>query len=115
MSYDISLIDPSTGKPLQLVEPLMVTCGIEITDANIGITWNYAPHFYRVLGKQGLRTIYGLTGAESIKLLEQAIEQLADNTGWTPYFTPTEGNAKRALLDLANLARLCPDGVWDGD
>lgn len=27
----------------------------------------------------------------------------------------TEGNAKRPLLQLAAMARIRPDGVWDGD
>lgn len=31
------------------------------------------------------------------------------------YWDATEGNAKRALLQLVALAKLRPDGVWDGD
>lgn len=31
------------------------------------------------------------------------------------YWEPTEGNAKRPLLQLAAMARMRPDGVWDGD
>lgn len=31
------------------------------------------------------------------------------------YWEPTEGNAKRALLQLLAMARMRPDGVWNGD
>lgn len=31
------------------------------------------------------------------------------------YWEATEGNAKRPLLQLAAMARIRPDGVWDGD
>jgi hypothetical protein len=31
------------------------------------------------------------------------------------YWEATEGNAKRALLQLMALSRMRPDGVWDGD
>ena len=31
------------------------------------------------------------------------------------YWTPTEGNAKRPLLQLIAMAKMRPDGIWDGD
>lgn len=75
---------------------------------------NYARHFKRVLGEKGIRAIYGMTGAESIPVLEDAASKLADDVS-DDYWEPTEGNAKRALLQLAALARMRPDGIWDGD
>lgn len=33
----------------------------------------------------------------------------------TVAWEPTEGNAKRALLQLLAMARMRPDGVWNGD
>ena len=31
------------------------------------------------------------------------------------YWDATEGNARRPLLKLAAMARMRPDGIWDGD
>ena len=55
-----------------------------------------------------------MTGAESIPVLEAAASRLADDATGN-YWDATEGNAKRALLQLVALAKLRPDGVWDGD
>lgn len=71
-------------------------------------------HYYRVLGDKGIRTIYGMTGAESIPVLEAAAAKLSDEVS-DDYWEATEGNAKRPLLQLAAMARMRPDGVWDGD
>lgn len=64
--------------------------------------------------KKGIRTIYGMSGAESIPILENAINQLGDDAS-PDYWEPTEGNAKRALLQLLAMAKMRPDGIWDGD
>lgn len=58
--------------------------------------------------------MYGMTGAEAIPLLNDAISKLKDDTT-NNYFDPTEGNAKRALCQLRALAQLRPDGIFDGD
>lgn len=63
---------------------------------------------------EGIRTIYGMTGAESIPVLEAAAAKLSDEVS-DDYWEATEGNAKRPLLQLAAMARIRPDGVWDGD
>lgn len=83
-------------------------------EAHLNVTYNYAGQYKRVLGEGGIRTIYGMTGAESIPLLEAAAARLADDATGN-YWDDTEGNAKRALLQLVALAKLRPDGVWDGD
>ena len=118
MSYDIDLKDPVTGAVLQGQAPHQMAGGTYAlggtTDLSLNITYNYAKHFYRVFGEQGIRTLYGLSAALSIPLLEQAITQLADDAS-EDYWAATEGNAKRALHGLLALARLRPDGVWDGD
>ncbi len=136
MSYDISLRDPVTGQTLQLDAPHHMRGGTYqvggTTDAHLNVTWNYATHYYRVFTPAplrpgvdqyhakdggtvgGIRSIYGLTGAESIPVLQHAIDQLGDDTH--PYYwEPTEGNAKRSLKQLLALAQMRPDGVWNGD
>jgi hypothetical protein len=66
------------------------------------------------MGEKGIRTIYGMTGAQSIPILRGAAAMLADDVAKN-YWEPTEGNAKRALLQLVALAEMRPDGVWNGD
>lgn len=118
MSYDIDLKDPVTGETLQLDAPHQMKGGTYCvggtTEASLNVTYNYSRHFYRVFGEGGIRSIYGKTGAESIPLLAGAIAQLGDDVD-ADYWAPTEGNAKRALVQLAALAALRPDGVWDGN
>ena len=118
MSYDINLCDPVTRDVLLLDDPHDMRGGTYAVggtrEAHLNVTYNYAEHYKRVLGEKGIRTIYGMTGAESIPLLEAAASRLADDATGN-YWDDTEGNAKRALYKLIALAKLRPDGVWDGD
>ena len=118
MSYDINLCDPVTRDVLLLDDPHDMRGGTYAMggtrECHLNITYNYGSAFHRVLGEKGIRTIYGMTGAESIPLLEAAASRLADDATGN-YWDATDGNAKRALLQLVALAKLRPDGVWDGD
>lgn len=118
MSYDIELIDPVTKEPVELGAPHHMRGGTYAiggtTRAHLNVTYNYSAIFCRVLGAGGIRTIYGKSGAESIQLLEGAAAQLGDDVD-DNYWKATEGNAKRALVQLAALAKMRPDAVWDGD
>lgn len=118
MSYDIYLNDPVTGDVIELDEPHQMRGGNYAvggtTEAWLNVTYNYAKHYYRVMGEKGIRTIYGMTGAESIPVLKAAIDELGDDVD-PDYWASTEGNAKRALCNLLALAQMRPDGVWDGD
>ena len=118
MSYDICLKDPVSGETLLLEDTHQMRGGTYqaggTTEAWLNVTYNYSPHFYRVLGEDGIRTIYGMTGADSIPVLYEAIGQLADDINMD-YWKATEGNAKTAMYQLVALAKLRPDGVWDGD
>ena len=139
MSYDISLKDQITGETLEFDEAHHMRGGTYsvggTTSAHLSITYNYAPHFYLVfdslpgpratapqwmrdygVGKpvHGVRTIYGLTGAESLPVLDKAISALGDDVD-ADYWKATEGNAKRALIQLRSLAAMRPDGMWSGD
>ena len=118
MSYDINLCDPVTRDVLELDDPHDMRGGTYAmggtTFCTLNVTYNYAPIFRRVLGDKGIRTIYGMMGAESIPVLQRAADQLGDDVTGN-YWDDTEGNAKRALYKLIALAKLRPDGVWDGD
>ncbi len=70
-----------------------------------------------------------ITGTESIPVLQHAIQTLEamecdisqeerqeyEEQGATGYWLPTRANAIKPLYQLLALARLRPDGVWDGD
>lgn len=118
MSYDISLRDPVTKETLEVDEPHHIRGGTYAiggtTECWLNITWNYAKHFYRVMGEKGIRSIYGMSGAESIPVLKKAISELGDDVS-SNYWDGTEGNAKKALYGLLALAQMRPDGIWDGD
>ena len=118
MSYDIRLCDPVTHETLEVDSPHLMAGGTYAlggtTELWLNVTYNYGKHYYRAMGENGIRAIYGMTGAESIPTLEAAAAKLGDEVSGD-YWEPTEGNAKRALLQLLAMARMRPDGVWNGD
>lgn len=122
MSYDIRLVDPVSGETLKLDAPHHMRGGTYAvggtTEARINVTYNYATHFAKAFaflpGDGGIRKIYGMTGADSIQVLERAAATLGDDVD-DDYWKATDGNAKHALLQLLALAKMRPDGVWDGD
>lgn len=118
MSYNIELCHPVTGEVLQLETPHHMRGGTYRVGgeplAHLNVTYNYSRHFYAHLGEKGIRSIYGMTGAESIPVLKDAAAKLANDTD-ADYWKATEGNAKAALMQLVALAQMRPDGVWNGD
>lgn len=118
MSYDIYLCDPVTKETIEIDEPHFMRGGTYqvggSTRLHLNVTYNYALHLRRVMGDQGIRGLYGLSGAQSIPQLTAAIEALGDEVD-DNYWEPTEGNVKRALIQLKTMASMRPDGIWDGD
>ena len=118
MSYDLYLNDPITGETLTLDTPHQMRGGTYQLGGSkelwLNITYNYTKFYKRddVFGGHGLETIEGLTGAESIPLLERAIKALGDEVS-DNYWDATEGNAKRPLYQLLAMAKMRPDGVWE--
>lgn len=118
MSYDIYLNDPNTGEVIKFDEIHHVAGGTYVIfgtdEAWLNITYNYGNQFRKVFGPKGIRTIYGMTGAESLQLLKEAINAL-DKKVDPDYWKSTEGNARKALCGLAAFADVRPDGIWEGD
>ena len=118
MSYDISLREPVTGKTIELETRHQIRGGTYAIggtqEAWLNITYNYSKYYYRVFGEKGIRTIYGMTGAESIPVIKAAMAQLSDDVSGD-YWESTEGNAKQALAGLLAFAQMRPDGIWEGD
>lgn len=140
MSYDIYLTDPVTNDPLELDGAHHMRGGTYAmggtTEAWLNITYNYADWYYRPgvfartkKASKGIRTIYGMTGAESIPVLKKAISKLenmdedisndkrqkCEAHGATGYWMPTRENAIKPLYQLLAMAQMRPDGVWEGD
>lgn len=139
MSYDVYLSCPCCGRAVQVERhedggtyPIGGT-----TDADLNITWNYAPYYYAHLDtEQGIRWLYQKTGAEVAERLEAAIiaieadaateeaerERIAKNKERylhanvpTGYWEPTRANAIAPLRTLLSWARQHPTAVFDGD
>ncbi len=140
MSYDITLNDPVTKETIELDAPHQIKGGTYAingtSEAWLNVTYNYAGWYYKdgVFPSkdgesQGIRTIYGMSGAESIPVLKGAIAALENSTdeisdeerkqykeqGVTGYWMPTRENAIKPLYSLLAFAQMRPDGVWDGD
>lgn len=118
MSYDIYLTDPITGETLHLDHPHHMRGGTYALGGtcklHLNVTYNYSKHYYSAEHDNGIRTIYGMTGAASIPVLKAMAARLGDQRD-DDYWKPTEGNAKAALLQLIALAEMRPDGIWQGD
>ena len=118
MSYDIDLNDPKTGEPCKLDVPHQMKGGTYqvggCPEASLNITYNYAPIYTECFGEKGIRFLYGKNAADTIPILEEAIDALGDDVN-PDYWAATEGNAKAALRQLVALAKMRPDGVWAGD
>lgn len=123
MSYDISLVDPVSRETLVIESPHFMQGGIYqlggTTELSLNITYNYSKYYYEVYPEKGIREIYNKTGFESISIIENliyGIESRYDVSDVSDdYFECTAGNAVRPLYQLLAMARMRPDGIWDGD
>lgn len=140
MSYDITLNDPISKKTIEFESEHLIVGGTYAiggtSEAWLNITYNYAGWYYmdgvfpETEGdNRGIRTIYGMTGAESIPVLKNAIAALENSNkeitdeelkeyeehGADGYWIPTKENAIRPLYSLLAFAQFRPDGVWYGD
>lgn len=100
MSYDIHLKDPVTGETAEVPGHLMVGGTYKAdyhpetgtftpalnTEANLNITYNYSSYYCESYKEKGIRTIYGMSGIDSIPVLEKMIscieEKYKKNGEW---------------------------------
>lgn len=135
MSFDLELHDPVTGETLETSQPHSMRGGTYAiggtTEMWLNITYNYFPWYYKkyAFGERGIRAICGLSGAESIPIIQKAIKGLSEsreelsseeiqkflNQGVTGYWMPTRENAIKPLYQLLAFAQMRPDGVWKGE
>lgn len=140
MSYDIELLDPVTKEVIEFETPHQINGGTYVIggtrEAWLNITYNYS-RWYHTLGTfpeyedglDGIRAIYGMSGAESIPVLKNAIKVLEESKenltteeikdyesqGVSGYWIPTKENAIKPLHQLLAFAQMRPDGIWRGD
>lgn len=133
MSYSIFLKEPTTGKQVVFDNTQQIKdCSSE---ACLDFTYNYT-RWYDKNGVfpnnkegKGICSIYEMSGAESIPILENAIKML-ENTiskdlteqeikdcadkGIGGYWVDTRVNATKPLYTLLEMAKMRPDALWDG-
>lgn len=100
MSWWVSVNDPETGEPISVES--FEEGGTQVmggsTEADLNITYNYSPHYYRVLtgSNDGLRGLDGWTAARALPVLVAGVAELSEDID-DDYWAATEGNARRAL------------------
>lgn len=118
MGYHCQLLDPETNEELTIDEPHHIKGGTYQLGGTkelwTSITSNYARFYYteKLDKERGLNVLNGMTGEQSIPVLEKAISQM-EGKPTDNYWDGTEGNAKKALFSLLELAKLGPQGVWE--
>lgn len=116
MSWDMTVVYKDTKKPVYIDKPHTLQGGTYIPFGTpelwLNITYNYSP-FYRKIINDGLDYFNGMEIKESIPILQKIADNLGDDVS-NDYWKPTEGNAKKAILDLLELAKLAPDStIWE--
>ena len=115
MSYDVTITDKN-GEVLHCEEPHGCNGGtycVNSTELWLNITSNYRKVFIlpHVFGEKGLWTINGKSVKDAQPMLYKAIGVLGDDEN-SDYWVVTEGNVKKALIDLIHLLHLAPlDGI----
>jgi len=92
---------------------------IRIAEETFNITYNVAPMFYKY-NKEGVRCIYGKTGAQAATLLldmysyfiesKEELEKMNPENGWGSWKNTTNCIHKMMMTSLDN-----PKDIWEGD
>jgi hypothetical protein len=118
MSYDINLTGPVTKEVLCAETKHDIKGGTYClggtNELHLNITYNYSKHYSKLFPENGIRYLYGKSGAETIPIIKEVISKLGEDVD-SDYWAATEGNAKQALCGLLAFAQLRPDGIWQGD
>ena len=112
MSYDIYFCDPVSKKRIELESPHFMRGGTYAiggtTEMWLNVTYNYAKNY--APHKFSIRDLDGKTALDVMPELERVIAALGDDVS-SNYWEATDGNAKRALVQLLTLAKMRPDAV----
>lgn len=112
MSYDIRLKDPVSGETLELPHQHMMAGGTmhaemvdgrlvpaPTTDAWLNVTYNYGCYYRETFPENGIREIYGKSGAESISILDAMIDTIRNHYQKDGEWVTTK-HSKRVYYDL---------------
>ena len=114
MSYDVDFCDPVSKKVIELDEPHFMRGGTYAIggtkELTLNITYNYSQNY----GEHdfSIRDLDGKTALDIIPTLERVISELKDDVS-SNYWDATDGNAKKALIQLLTMAKMRPDAVID--
>lgn len=103
MSYDIYLKEPVTGEVASVPGHLMIGGTYKAdyhpetgtftpalnTEAHLNVTYNYG-RYYKEVYEKGIRQIYGLSGVDSISILENMIAAITDKYKKDDVWTSTK-------------------------
>ena len=96
-------------------EPHMLRGGTYIiggtAEAWLNITYNYSSFYEEFLGGKGINDLDGKSVRETIPKMMEAACKMQGKTD-ADYWAKTEGNARKALLDLITLGLKALDGYW---
>lgn len=112
MSYDIYFCDPISKETIILNEPHFMSGGTYAIGGTKEMWLNITCNYYKNYFPHGLNIpdLNGKTAADVIPELDRVIGLLGDDTD-PDYWKPTDGNAKRALIQLRTMAKMRPDAV----
>ena len=115
MSYDVTIVDKN-GEAIYVDEPHGIIGGTyspTLRELWLNITFNYGKIFSRddVFGEGGIKNLIGMTVEKALPIVTKAASVLKEDYD-EDYWTPTEGNVKKSLIDLLHLLHLAPlDGI----
>jgi hypothetical protein len=124
MSYDCSINYKKNNERVYLPVKHEIIGGTFKLGGNdeawLNITSNYYASFQKAFqDERGIKILIGMDVKQSLPVLEKAIGLLGDEPPVDDYWAATDGNARRALRNLRNLAELTLDYfpteemVWD--
>lgn len=116
MSWDCTIIDPKTGRSIHTSTPHTIRGGTyaypDTTELWCNITYNYSQFYKKYLGA-GLEYFNNMRVKDSISKLQEMADSLNTDES-NNYWDKTEGNARKAIVDLLALAQLAPDdAIWE--
>ena len=114
MSYDVYFCDPVSKKVIELDEPHFMRGGTYAIggteELTLNITYNYSENYSK--HNFSIKDLDGKTALDVLPELERVISELGDEVD-PDYWKPTDGNAKKALIQLLTMCKMRPDAVID--
>ena len=109
MSWDIEIC--KNGVPIEFPNTVNISGGTYALGgtsvARLNVTYNYSCFFRAHLHPDSLKALDGMTVETAMEHVDCALVRMTGEPD-DNYWKTTEGNAKKALIDLKMLMQLCP-------